>query len=143
MKLRRVFAVPAYDTPRDLALLFLRVVVGLAFMHHGWGKIQHPFSWMGPDAFALPIFQGLAALAEFGGGLAFVLGLLVPLAALGIASTMVVALNVLIRTVHAPFVSQTGAIAYEIALVFLAVAALIGLVGPGRFSLDRLLFGRR
>lgn len=143
MSLKRFFAVPEYDTPRDLALLFLRVVVGLAFMHHGWGKIQHPFSWMGPDAFAPALFQGLAALAEFGGGLAFVLGLLVPLAAMGIASTMVVALNVLIRTVHAPFVSQTGGIAYEIAIVFLAVAAVIGLVGPGRFSLDRLIFGRR
>ncbi len=141
--MKRIFAVPTLDLPRDLALLLLRAVVGLAFMLHGWGKVQHPFSWMGPDAFAPALFQGLATLAEFGGGLALLLGLLTPLAALGIASTMLVALHLLIRTLHEPFVSQTGGPSYELALVFLVVAAVIGTSGPGRFSLDRLLFGRR
>jgi putative oxidoreductase len=31
-------------------LFLLRVVAGLAFILHGWGKIQNPFGWMGPDA---------------------------------------------------------------------------------------------
>ena len=52
--------------------------------------------------------HALAALSEFGGGLAYILGLLTPLAALGILSTMTVAF-----TKHAfergdPFVAMTG-----------------------------------
>jgi uncharacterized membrane protein YphA (DoxX/SURF4 family) len=93
MSISRVFSVPGHSIFSDLALLFLRVVAGLAFTLHGWGKIQNPFGWMGPDGFAPGIFQALAALSEFGGGLAWILGLLTPLASLGIASTMAVAFS--------------------------------------------------
>src|SRR5687768_2479580 len=75
----------------DLALLLLRLCAGLAFMFHGWGKITNPFGWMGPDAPVPSVLLGLAALSEFGGGLAWVLGLLTPLASAGIFFTMAVA----------------------------------------------------
>jgi uncharacterized membrane protein YphA (DoxX/SURF4 family) len=57
-------------------LLVLRIVTGLAFTMHGWGKIQSPggpFHWMDqmPDAPPGPI-QALAVLAEFGGGIALI-----------------------------------------------------------------------
>ncbi len=55
----------------SVGLLLLRLVVGLAFMFHGYGKIQHPFGWMGPNAAIPPFFQALAAISEFGGGLAW------------------------------------------------------------------------
>jgi uncharacterized membrane protein YphA (DoxX/SURF4 family) len=29
-----------------LALLFVRLVIGLAFILHGWPKIQNPMGWM-------------------------------------------------------------------------------------------------
>ena len=77
---RNLLAVSAHSIPADTALLLLRIVAGVAFMLHGWGKIQHPFSWMGPD---MPGFlQALAALSEFGGGAAWALGLLTPLASI-------------------------------------------------------------
>src|SRR6476660_9665973 len=76
-----------------IALLALRLVVGTAFMMHGWGKIQHPFGWMPPDAPVPAVLQALAALSEFGGGLAWIVGLLTPLACLGILGTMSVALR--------------------------------------------------
>src|ERR1044071_3379761 len=63
-----------------IGLLLIRLVVGSAFMLHGWGKIQHPFSWMGPESPVPGFFQLLAAISEFGGGLAWILGLLTPLA---------------------------------------------------------------
>lgn len=53
-----------------LGLLIIRIVFGLGILHHGWGKIQHPFTWMGPDAPVPGILQALAALSEFGGGIA-------------------------------------------------------------------------
>lgn len=129
------------DTRTSTGLLLLRLVVGSAFILHGWGKIQNPFnwaSWMGPDA--PPSFlQFLAAISEFGGGILWILGLLTPLASFGILCTMLGALFF----VHFPngdvFVGQNGT--YELPLVFLAVALLLLLAGPGRFSLDARLFG--
>ncbi len=38
-------------------LLILRLVVGLAFNFHGYGKIQNPFGWMGPNA-GVPVGDG-------------------------------------------------------------------------------------
>src|SRR2546422_10494986 len=75
-----------------IGLLVLRIVTGAAFIMHGWGKIQMgPFSWMGPEGPPAPI-QALAVFAEFGGGIALVLGFLTPVAAFLIAGTMLVAL---------------------------------------------------
>jgi putative oxidoreductase len=143
MSISRVFSVPGHSTFSDLALLLIRVVAGLAFTLHGWGKIQNPFGWMGPDAFAPGVFQGLAALSEFGGGLAWILGLLTPLASLGIASTMAVAFSFHAIVRGDPFVSMTGGPSFELATVYLCIALLLLAVGPGRVSLDRRLFGRR
>ena len=125
----------------SLGLLALRVIAGLAMMQHGWGKIQNPFGWMGPDATMPGFLQALAALSEFGGGLAWVLGLLTPLASLGILSTMVVAAYTHISRGD-PWVG-TGGPSYELALGYLSIAILLILAGAGRFSLDAMLFGRR
>ena len=45
-------------------LLGLRLVVGAAFLFHGWGKIQNPLGWMGPEASMPGILQGLAAVSK-------------------------------------------------------------------------------
>ncbi len=120
-----------------LGLAVLRIVVGVAFMFHGWGKIQHPLSWMGPKSDYPGWLQALAALSEFGGGLAWVIGLLTPLASFGILCTMAVAVRVHLE-MGSPFVGEKS---YELALVYLAVAFLILLAGPGKLSLDAQLFG--
>ena len=67
----------------SVGLLGLRLVMGAAFMFHGWPKIQNPLGWMGPEAPVPAILQALAALAEFGGGMALIVGLLTRLASLG------------------------------------------------------------
>ena len=128
-----------------LGLLVLRLVTGAAFIQHGWPKIQNAFHWLDQAPNPPPGFlQALAALSEFGGGIALILGLLTPLAALGIACTMVVA----ITTVHLPrgdpFVAaKPGEASFEPAAVYLAIVITLLLVGPGLLSLDALLFGRR
>jgi putative oxidoreductase len=125
-------------------LLLLRLVVGLAFMFHGYGKIQSPFGWMGPDAKIPGFFQMLAAVSEFGGGLAWMLGALTPLASFGIACTMAVAIYTHAVVMGDPFVAGgPGKGSYEPASVYLCIAILLLLAGPGRFSLDRLLFGEK
>lgn len=141
MNIKRLFSVPDQSVPGSLALLLLRVVAGLAFMFHGWSKIRNPFGWMGEDAFAPGILQALAALSEFGGGLAWILGIVTLLASFGIGCTMLVAFYTHAVMRGDPFVGRDGS--YELALVFLSIALVLMAIGPGRFSLDRLLFGRR
>src|SRR5262249_3664682 len=126
-----------------VGLLVLRLVAGAAFILHGWGKIQNPFHWM--DFMHVPsIFQALGALAEFGGGIAWILGLLTPIASLRILCNMVVALA-LVHLPHGdPFVAAgPGKSSFEPALGYLAVALTLLLVGPGSISLDAQLFGGR
>lgn len=129
----------------SMALLILRLIVGLAFVLHGSGKIQAPFGWMpagGPMAIP-PFLQFLAAVAEFGGGIALILGLLTPLASLGLACVMSVAVYMHMIVRHDPFVSSTGGMSYEPALGYLGIAILFLAMGPGKFSFDRFIFKER
>jgi len=141
--MQNIFKPLALPNAASLALLFLRIVVGLAFMLHGWGKIQHPLSWMGPEAIVPPFFQAAAALSEFVGGFLLIVGLFTPIAALGIACTMAFATWTHAVLLHDPFVSKGGGGSYELALVFLGVALMLMLAGPGRFSIDNAVFGER
>jgi putative oxidoreductase len=128
--------------PGAVGLLVLRVAVGAAFMLHGWPKIQNPFGWMPPAAGMPGFLQALAALSEFGGGLAWILGLLTPIASLGILCTMAVAAYTHFSRGD-PFVASGGGPSYELALAYFAVALTLMLVGPGALSLDALLFGKK
>ena len=138
--MRHLFYCDTVGRLGSVSLLLLRVVMGAAFVFHGWPKIQNSLGWMGPEAPVPAILQALAALAEFGGGMALIVGLLTRLASLGIATNMIVALG-MVHVPHGdPFVSKTGGPSYELAAVYLACAILFLLLGPGRFSVDAILF---
>lgn len=141
--MKTLLSVRQYSLAGDIALLLIRVVAGLAFMFHGWGKIQNPFGWMGEDGFAPGALQALAALSEFGGGLAWILGVVTPIASLGIASTMAVAFSMHAFMRGDPFVATTGGASSELAAVYFCIAFLLLVMGPGRVSVDRKLFGQR
>jgi putative oxidoreductase len=143
MKTIELFKPPRLSTRVSAGLLILRVVGGLAFMYHGHGKVLDPFGWMGPNAGIPGVFQALAGVSEFGGGLAWMLGLLTPLASFGLACTMTVAVWMHAVVLHDPFVPQGPGGAYELASVYLCVAVLLMLAGPGRFSVDRVIFGEK
>ena len=136
---------PAFVRGRaGVALLLLRIVVGSALVLHGWQKIGNPFHWMDRMPDAPPAFlQGLAVLAEVGGGVALIAGLLTILAGLGIAFDMAYALILVHLPKGDPFVAASAnGPSYERALVYLAAAVAVVLAGPGRYSLDALLFKR-
>lgn len=138
--LKRIFAVRPQPAFTSFALLLLRVTTGVAFVIHGWPMIQNPFDWMQKDP-APPVFQALAALSEFGGGIALALGVLTPLAAFGILCTMAVAVYTHVKGGD-PFVAKVGG-KWEPAAVYLCIALMLIATGPGRLSLDRRLFGVR
>ncbi|MET0339861.1 MAG: DoxX family protein [Polyangiales bacterium] len=128
----------------SIAVLLLRLAAGVGLMFHGWGKIQNPFHWMDKAPAHPPGFlQALAALAEFGGGLGLVVGLLTPLCLFGIVCTMGYAVYTHVSRGD-PFVSKGGGGSYELALLYLMIAVALLFTGPGRYSIDhKLIAGRR
>ncbi|MBC7804685.1 MAG: DoxX family protein [Akkermansiaceae bacterium] len=139
--IRRFFYGPFLGGRAASGLLALRVIAGLGLIAHGYPKIQKPFSWMGPDAPVPGFLQFLGAFSEFFGGLALIGGLLTPLAALGIIATMLFA--AFLAHGNDPFVASGPGPSKEPALSYFLVALTLFLTGPGTFSLDNILFGKK
>lgn len=137
----KFFAIRNQPVDVDVVLLLIRIICGYAFILIGWGKIQHPLNWMGDESSVPGILQALAAISEFGGGIALIIGLLTRLGALGIGCTMVGATIMHRFVMGDPFVNVTGGSSYQLAVVYLLIALLLVILGPGRFSLDRRIFG--
>jgi putative oxidoreductase len=143
--LNRIFQPVPLPTLASAALLLLRLIVGAAFVFHGWGKIQTPVSWNPPESpvFIPAFFQFLAAISEFGGGIGCMLGFLTPIASFGIGCTMTVAVYLVSMVFKSPFVNMTGGSSYELPLVYLGIALVFLVLGPGRFSFDKAIFGEQ
>ena len=125
-----------------LGLLILRVVAGAAMVMHGWPKMQNAMHWMDKPGQPSPLpgfLQAMAAFGEFGGGLGLMVGLLTPIACFGIACVMLGA----IFTVHRgdPWIAKGKS--FEAASFYLLVATVVAIVGPGLYSLDAMLFGKK
>lgn len=136
-----LFGLPARDSAAaDAGLLVLRVVAGLALaFFHGIGKIppSEGFTGMvGGMGFPAPgLFAWLAGLAEFGGALLLAAGLLTRPAAL----LLVVHFAFVVLLAHAGDTLGDR----ELPMLFWAIALQFLLTGPGRFSLDAVIAGRR
>ena len=118
-----------------------RLFVGVLFILHGSSKLfggqpgLKGFSgWLGSMGVPAPAVAAvLSALAEFGGGILLVLGLLVPVAGLALVVNMAVAAFVANRS--------KGLIGgNEFDLVLLGAALLFAFFGAGPFSLSQYLF---
>ncbi|WP_300333633.1 DoxX family protein [Accumulibacter sp.] len=132
-------------TDNSVAPLVLRIAAGVIFAAHGAQKLFGLFGgyglegtgqWMESIGLAPGYLMALlAGSAEFFGGLALLLGLLVRPSALVLAVTMAVA----IATVHLEkglFMANDG---YEFGLALLAISVALVLSGGGRLSLDRAM----
>jgi putative oxidoreductase len=123
----------------DAARLVLRAAVGGTMVAHG---IKHGRSlegtarWFGSIGFREPKLQAIAsAVVETGAGAAVLAGVATPVAAAAVVGTMAVAA----RTVHVPngfFITGEG---YEYVLNLSAASVALAAMGPGEFSVDRLL----
>ncbi|SHM81750.1 DoxX family protein [Phytopseudomonas punonensis] len=134
-------------TRAGYGLTILRVLVGITFAAHGSQKL---FGWFGGYGLAgvaqwmesIGLAPGylmalLAGSAEFFGGLALIIGLLVRPAAAVLTFTLVVA----IFSVHIGngfFMSNNG---YEFALALMAATLALLVDGAGRLSLDKRIAG--
>jgi putative oxidoreductase len=142
-----------FRTNNDFVLTIARLVLGGVFFLHGSQKVLGWFGGFGfaatMDAFTQQMgiparLAFLAIAAEFGGGIALILGLLGRVGALGILCVMVVA----IAKVHyqfGPFMNWYGnqkGEGYEYHLLAIALALVIFVKGSGALSNDRLLTPR-
>ena len=131
----------------DLGLLLLRLMVGGAFIAHGAQKLFGAFGGPGMKGFmgfvgtfglwpAVPsLWAWAAALAEFIGGIAILLGLLTGIAGIFIIIDMLVA----IFSVHlkSGFFIQNGGFEYALTIIIILLALI--LIGPGKYSVDRFI----
>jgi putative oxidoreductase len=146
-----IFGGPGSSTVGDIGLLLLRALGLMISVGHGWGKMFHAGGFgptqqfvQGVRELGLPaptFLAWCAALAEFVGGLLIAAGLLTRPMALMLTINMLVA----ILGVHLNdplFMTGKGG-AKEPALLYLIPFVALLFTGPGRFSLDWLLFGDR
>jgi putative oxidoreductase len=131
-------------TTTSIGLTVLRVVLGVVFIAHGAQKLTQGlpavaggFASMGipfPEV-AAPVVVAL----ELVGGALLVLGVATRVVSILVAMDMVVA--GLVAHLSAGFFAQQGG--FEYVLVLAAGSLAVALTGPGRFSLDALVAGRR
>jgi putative oxidoreductase len=125
----------------DLGMLVLRLVFGLFLAYHGYNKFMGPgglkgtTGWFGSIGMKWPKWQArLAATTEVGAGVLLAAGLLTPLAAAGVIGVMLVAIAVAHWKVGV-FIFKPNQ-GWEYCASIAAAAFVIGMVGPGEYSLD-------
>lgn len=131
---------------QDIGLLIVRLTVGCAFaLIYGLPKIEG-----GPELWALigasmnniginfaPEFWGfMASISEFGGGILLILGLFLRPAMILMGITMIMA-----AIQHLSMKDQWYNVI--IPVVYLSVFILLFFTGAGKYSLDRLIFGKK
>lgn len=123
---------------RDLALLGLRIGLGILFLLAGWAKVTHVAGVVGLwQRLHLPlphVFGPIHAVVEFGGGILLLAGLFTRFISFLLAVDMLGALFLV--KIHTPTFIQQEWLAFWISL------ALLGL-GAGSFSVDAALQRRR
>ena len=124
---------------QDWALLLLRLALGAAFIIHGYPKLFKGLAGFAGWLESIGIKPGkfwalVAAVAEFFGGIAIVLGAFTQIAAALIAVDMLVAMTkVKLGKVKFVELEKSG---WELDLIYLAASAILLTFGPGRYALD-------
>jgi putative oxidoreductase len=122
-----------------VALLLLRIVVGVTMAAHGlnhWrggGRIPGTARWFSGLGLRHGTLQAwLSVVTELGAGALLLLGLLTPLASAAVIAVMLVA-GLLAHRPNGFFVFREG---YEYVLVLAVVSLSLAALGPGRLSVD-------
>lgn len=136
-------------TNNGLSGLALRIPAGIIFAAHGAQKLFGAFGgyglegtgqWMASIGLEPGYLMALGAgSAEFFGGVALLLGLLVRPAAVVLAFTMLVAIFA-VHIGNGLFMTSNG---YEFGLSLLAISVALAFNGAGAVSVDRLLTRNR
>ena len=140
----RVFGLSLPAQLSEVALLAVRLIVGIIIAAHGWEKLtvigpaNFGQSLLAPNGVPLPTFMGyVVTFTEVIGGILLIVGLLSRLAALSLTINLLIA--TLMVNMHVGLLSSTGGVGAELPLALIAGFLAILSAGPGRLSLDYLL----
>ncbi|HKV27228.1 MAG TPA: DoxX family protein [Candidatus Acidoferrales bacterium] len=127
------------DKLKPLALLLLRLGLGVIFMYHGFPKLfththeaLREFPQMGFPSY----FVYIAGIVEFFGGCLLIIGLFTRIAGLLLAGEMAIA----ILKVHLPHGGPMALSNYQFPLALAVAAFTLAAVGAGAVSFDRAIF---
>lgn len=117
----------------DLALLLMRIMVGLVFISSGWNHTKNPVE-RGKSIGISPSLTRFIGLAELAGGLGVALGVLTQVAALGLILVMSGAIYKKIVAWHTGFWGKHGD-GWHYDLLFVVMCLVIATTGGGRYVL--------
>ncbi len=127
------------DENKDIALLLLRIGVGVIFIVAGWGKlngIEGVEGFFGNIGIPLPgLMAWVVAIVEFVGGILILTGTYIRIPAILLAIIMIVAI---ITTKLGQDFS-----AYRLDMMLLLVSAALALMGAGKYSVTDLIANMR
>jgi putative oxidoreductase len=130
----------------DAAMLVLRLSLGLIMFMHGYnhffggGRLPGAGRWFDSLGIRPGILHAwVVAVVEVVSGVLLGAGLFTPVAAAGAVGVLSVAL-IVVHWKNGFFVLKEG---FEYAGLIIVVASMIGVVGPGEWSLDHAWFGWR
>ncbi|MGC1453584.1 MAG: DoxX family protein [Nitrospirota bacterium] len=145
-----------FQTNDDVALLVLRVLLGIVFFPHGMQKLTTMFGGYGfagtmgffTGKMGIPVvFAFLAIMAEGVGWLGLITGLLTRVAAFGITVNMIVAVY-MIHWHNGFFMNWFGAMTsegkpvgegFEYHLLVIAIGIALMIRGGGKWSIDKAI----
>lgn len=117
----------------DIALLLLRLMVGLVLVSSGWNHAKDPVE-RGKSIGASPAFARFLGIAELAGGFGVALGVLPQLAAIGLILIMGGAIYKKIVVWHTGFWGKHGD-GWHYDVLFIVMCLVIATTGGGRYVL--------
>lgn len=136
--LKKLLKTGNYPTNVDFALLIFRVGISAMMLTHGYGKflkvINGDFSFGDPLGIGVEASLTLAAFGEFVCSILVILGLATRYASVPLMITMLVAWQ--LSHGDDPFSSQEKSVFYLLSFLTILIT------GPGKYSLDRKIFGK-
>jgi putative oxidoreductase len=122
----------------DIALLLLRLMVGLVFIASGYKHLKDPAA-RSKDIGMSKGFTIFLGAAEFAGGLGVISGVLVQLAAIGLILVMLGAIQKKIFTWHIGFWGKPGADGWSYDTMLVLMNLVIVTTGGGNLTLTHLI----
>jgi putative oxidoreductase len=116
----------------DVAVLFMRLLVGAVFVTSGWSHVKDPVA-RGKSIGLPPGVTRLLGLAEVTGGLGIALGVVIQVAALGLILVMLGAIQKKIFVWHTGFWGKHGTDGWHYELLFVVMCLVIATTGGGRY----------